>query len=172
MLLVPGLVNGHTACHGALGKGPGRRSRATGGLPVGRFGRQRQRGLADKKLSATLAAVELVRKACTSAFDLFAEFPAPTREGGMDAVAEAYAMAGMRAVVAPMMADRTLYEALPGLTESFPRRCGKRSGACPQHRSSRASRHAGTSSTTGPITAHGCARHSARPSRYTARMIS
>src|SRR4029078_7055557 len=31
-----------------------------------------------------------------------------------------YAEIGMRAVVAPMMADRTLYQALPGLLESLP----------------------------------------------------
>ena len=38
----------------------------------------------------------------------------------MDAVAEAYGEVGMRAVIAPMMADRTLYSALPGLTEALP----------------------------------------------------
>ncbi len=60
-----------------------------------------------------------MRKGCTAAFDLFVEIPAPTVDG-VDAVAEAYAAVGMRAVVAPMMADRTLYQALPGLIESFP----------------------------------------------------
>ena len=43
----------------------------------------------------------------------------PSREG-IDAVAEAYADVGMRAVLAPMMADRTLYDALPGLMEALP----------------------------------------------------
>lgn len=118
-LLVPGLVNGHTHSHGALGKGlVGDR------VPLevflsGASAVSGHRGVADKKLSATLSAVELVRKGCTAAFDLFVEFPFPTREG-MDAVAEAYDAVGIRAVVAPMMADRTLYQALPGLTESFP----------------------------------------------------
>lgn len=73
----------------------------------------------DKRLSATLSAVELVRKGCTSAFDLFVEVPCPSRDG-LDAVAEGYAAVGIRAVIAPMMADRTLYQALPGLTESLP----------------------------------------------------
>ena len=34
---------------------------------------------------------------------------------GIAAVADAYAQAGMRAVIAPMMADMTFYEAIPGL---------------------------------------------------------
>src|SRR5262249_60706075 len=69
--------------------------------------------------SATLTAVELVHKGCTAAYDLFVEYPVPSREG-LDAVAGAYGTVGMRAVIAPMMADHTLYEALPGLTESLP----------------------------------------------------
>jgi guanine deaminase len=118
-LLVPGLVNGHTHSHGALGKGlVGDR------LPLevflaGAGAANGNRTLEDKRLSATLSAVELVRKGCTAAFDLFLEIPCLSRDG-VDAVAEAYAAVGMRAVVAPMMADRTLYQALPGLIESFP----------------------------------------------------
>ncbi len=118
-LLVPGLVNAHTHSHGALGKGlVGDRVplevflSGAGAINGGR-------GLEDKHLSATLSAVELVRKGCTAAFDLFVEVPSPTREG-LDAVAGAYAAVGMRAVIAPMIADRTLYQALPGLIESFP----------------------------------------------------
>jgi guanine deaminase len=118
-LLVPGLVNGHTHSHGALGKGlVGDRVplevflSGAGAISGGR-------GLEDKRLSATLSAVELVRKGCTAAFDLFTEIPAPTLDG-VNAVAEAYATVGLRAVVAPMMADRTLYQALPGLIDSFP----------------------------------------------------
>ncbi len=37
-----------------------------------------------------------------------------------DAVAEAYRTVGMRAVIAPMVADMTLYEAIPGLAEAVP----------------------------------------------------
>ena len=118
-LLVPGLVNAHTHSHGALGKGLiGDR------VPLevflsGTGAVNGSRNLDDKRLSATLSAVELVRKGCTAAFDLFVEIPLPTRDG-LDAVAEAYATVGMRAVIAPMMADRTLYQALPGLIESLP----------------------------------------------------
>ena len=77
------------------------------------------RTLADKRLSATLTAIELVRKGCTAAYDLYVEYPLPSREG-MDAVAEAYAEVGMRATLAPMMADHSLYDALPGLMDALP----------------------------------------------------
>jgi len=118
-LLVPGLVNGHTHAHGGLGKGavgdrvPLEVFLSASGVING------SRTIEDKRLSATLTAVELVRKGCTAAYDLFVEYPVPSREG-LDAVAEAYGTVGMRAVIAPMMADRTLYEALPGLIESLP----------------------------------------------------
>ena len=118
-LLIPGLVNGHTHGHGALGKGlVGDRvplevfltaSGATNG----------NRSIEDKRLTTQLTAVELIRKGCTACYDLFVEIPAPSREG-LEAVASAYAEVGMRAVVAPMVADRSLYQALPGLIESLP----------------------------------------------------
>src|SRR5262245_30766771 len=118
-LLVPGLVNGHTHGHGGLGKGA-----VADRVPLEVFlsasgAINGSRTVEDKRLSATLTAVELVRKGCTAAYDLFVEYPVPSREG-MDAVAEAYGVVGMRAVIAPMMADRTLYSALPGLMEALP----------------------------------------------------
>ena len=51
--------------------------------------------------------------------DYAVEFAGPSREG-ISAVARAYRDAGMRAVVAPMIADRTIYQALPGLLDAFP----------------------------------------------------
>jgi guanine deaminase len=50
---------------------------------------------------------------------MFAEFPLPTAEG-VEAVARAYSEAGMRAVIAPMTADKSIYEAIPGLAEALP----------------------------------------------------
>src|SRR5437870_1637324 len=38
----------------------------------------------------------------------------------LDAGARAYGDVGIRAVVAPMMADRTFYQALPGLLDAIP----------------------------------------------------
>ena len=58
-------------------------------------------------------------KGCTAVYDLTAEFPSPSVEG-LSACADAYRDAGMRAVVAPMVADRTFYEAVPGLIEALP----------------------------------------------------
>src|SRR5262249_11001261 len=118
-LLVPGLVNGHTHGHGGLGKGavgdrvPLEVFLSAGGAING------NRSIDDKRLSATLTCIELVRKGCTAAYDLFIEYPIPTREG-MDAVAAAYAEVGMRGTIAPMMADHTLYSALPGLMQALP----------------------------------------------------
>jgi 5-methylthioadenosine/S-adenosylhomocysteine deaminase len=118
-LLAPGLVNGHTHAHGALGKGlVGDR------VPLEVFlsasaGINGNRGAEDKYLGAALSAVEMVRRGCTAAYDLCVEFPLPSVEG-INAVAQAYHDVGMRAVVAPMMADRSLFQALPGLIDSMP----------------------------------------------------
>jgi 5-methylthioadenosine/S-adenosylhomocysteine deaminase len=38
----------------------------------------------------------------------------------MDAMAEAYAEVGLRAVIAPMVADRTVWDAVPGLRDALP----------------------------------------------------
>ncbi len=58
------------------------------------------------------------RKGCTAAYDLYYEYPVLSIDG-MDAVAEAYAEVGMRAVIAPMVADHSLYEA-PDCAMRFP----------------------------------------------------
>jgi 5-methylthioadenosine/S-adenosylhomocysteine deaminase len=117
-LIIPGLVNAHTHSHGALGRG-GVEDRATlemflAGAPALNGGRTAH----DLYLSAALSAVELIRKGCTACFDLTVELPGVTVDG-LHAVGQAYVDAGIRAVVAPMVADRTLYQALPGLLEAF-----------------------------------------------------
>jgi len=118
-LVIPGLVNSHTHAHGGLGKGA-----VSDRLPLevfltGSGALNGSRTLEDKYLSAQLSAVEMVRKGCTAAYDLFVEYPVPSKEG-IDAVASAYRDVGMRAVIAPMMADRTLYQAYPGLVDALP----------------------------------------------------
>ncbi len=117
-LLLPGLVNAHTHAHGTLGRGFGDRWNLELLLNVAPAVSGR-RTVEDKYLSAALGAVEMVSKGCTACYDLAVEFPAPTPEG-VAAVAQAYADVGMRAVVAPMIADRTLYEAMPGLLDAIP----------------------------------------------------
>jgi guanine deaminase len=118
-LLVPGLVNAHTHGHGTLARGlPGDRVPLELLLTLA-AGLGDHRTREDKYLSAQLAAVEMIRRGCTAFYDLYFEFPAPTVDG-VHAAAQAYLDVGIRAVLAPMMADRTLYQALPGLMEALP----------------------------------------------------
>jgi cytosine/adenosine deaminase-related metal-dependent hydrolase len=118
-LLIPGLVNAHTHAHGTLARGRlDDRATLEVLLTLGASSNA-SRTVEDKYLSAQLSAIEMVRKGCTACYDLFAELPAPTPEG-VHAVARAYVDVGMRAVVAPMMADLTLYQALPGLLGALP----------------------------------------------------
>ena len=141
-LVIPGLVNAHTHAHGGLGKG------AVGDrLPLELFltgsgALNGSRTLEDKYLSAQLSAAEMVKKGCTAAYDLFVEYPGPSIEG-IDAVARAYRDVGMRAVIAPMMSDRTLYQAYPGLIEALPessREVARRAATAPYAESLRACR--------------------------------
>lgn len=124
MMLMPGLINAHTHGHGSLGKGLGDRWTLEHLLHAGP-GINGQRTLEDKKLSTQLNAAEMVLKGCTAAYDLYIEFPAPTLEG-MHAVAQGYEDVGIRSTIAPMMADHTLYTAIPELLAVFPDAAQKR----------------------------------------------
>ncbi|HWD59667.1 MAG TPA: amidohydrolase family protein [Stellaceae bacterium] len=126
-LIHPGLVNAHTHSHGNLGKGMGdcwplELLLTAAPMLTG------HRGTEDLRLSAQIGAIEMMLKGCTACYDLFFEWPVPTREG-MVAVAGAYAELGMRAVVAPMVADRSFFEAIPGLAEALPAALRERVGA-------------------------------------------
>jgi guanine deaminase len=123
-LIMSGLINAHTHGHGSLAKGLGDRWTLELLLNAGPW-ISGSRSLDDLHLSARLNAAEMIRKGCTAAYDLYAEFPLPTAEG-MAAVARAYAEVGMRAVVAPMMADRLFFEAIPGLMDALPSGLRKR----------------------------------------------
>jgi guanine deaminase len=118
-LVLPGLVNAHTHAHGGLGKGAVADRAPLEVFLTASGAINGNRTIQEKYLSAKLSAVEMVRKGCTASYDLFVEYPLPSQEG-IYAVARAYQDVGMRAAVAPMMADRTLYDAYPGLTESMP----------------------------------------------------
>src|SRR6266481_7458916 len=118
-LLIPGLINAHTHSHGALNRGAVDDKVSLEMFLTGAGASARSRGVEDKYLSAALSAAEMIRKGCTACFDLSVELPGPSREG-ISAVARAYRDAGMRAVVAPMIADRTIYQALPGLLDALP----------------------------------------------------
>src|SRR5881409_3430482 len=116
-LLHSGLINAHTHAHGNLAKGMGDRWTLELLLTAGPW-ISGGRSLDDKYLSAKLGAVEMVLKGCTACYDLPFEWPAPTPEG-LEAVGRAYAEVGMRAVLAPMVADRTFFEAIPALMEAL-----------------------------------------------------
>jgi len=117
-LLQPGLINAHTHAHGNLAKGMGDLWTLELLLTAGPWisGARTQ---AERQLSAKIGAVEMVLKGCTAAYDLPLEFPAPTLEG-LEAVGRGYAEVGLRAVVAPMVADRSFFEAIPGLLGALP----------------------------------------------------
>jgi guanine deaminase len=118
-LLIPGLISAHTHSHGALNRGAVDDRVSLEMFLTGAGASTRSRGTNDKYLSAALSAAEMIRKGCTACFDLSVEFLGPSQEG-IAAVASAYRDAGMRAVVAPMIADRTIYQALPGLQDALP----------------------------------------------------
>jgi len=117
-LMHPGLVNGHTHGHGGLAKAMGDRWTLelllTAAPWIGG-----SRTDEDKYLSTFVGAAEMLLKGCTACYDLTFEFPAPS-QSGLGACVRAYADAGMRAVVAPMVADVTFFEAIPGLMEALP----------------------------------------------------
>lgn len=117
-LLLPGLVNAHTHAHGTLARGSGDRWSLERLLNAGPWLNGR-RTAEDRHLGALLGAVEMVTNGCTAAYDLTVDLPLPTLEG-VEAVAEAYAAVGLRAVVAPMLADHSVYEAVPGLRDALP----------------------------------------------------
>jgi guanine deaminase len=117
-LIHPGLVNAHTHAHGNLAKGMGDRWTLELLLTAAPW-ITGNRTPDDIHLTAQLGALEMVLKGCTAAYDLFVEFPLPTRDG-VAQVASAYQEVGMRAVIAPMVANRTFFEAIPGLMDALP----------------------------------------------------
>src|SRR4051812_2135744 len=116
--LMPGLVNGHNHAQTNLTKGLFDRYTLELYLNAMPWATGR-RTLEDKYLSARIGAAEMARKGCTAGYDMFAEFPLPSVEG-VEAVARAYSEVGVRAAIAPMMADRGFYEAIPGLADALP----------------------------------------------------
>jgi cytosine/adenosine deaminase-related metal-dependent hydrolase len=117
-LIIPGLINTHTHGHANLMKGVADRWTLEASLTNGPWlGGGRDPGI--MYLSTLLGAVDMILKGCTACFDLVYEFPRPSAEG-IAAVARAYSDAGMRAVLAPMIADRSLFQAIPGLAQSLP----------------------------------------------------
>jgi 5-methylthioadenosine/S-adenosylhomocysteine deaminase len=117
-LIIAGLINAHTHGHGGLSKGIGDLWSLELLLNAGPW-ISGHRTDEDRYLSTLLSAAEMIRKGCTSCYDLAAMLPVPTVDG-LQAVSRAYSDLGMRAVVSPMIADRSFYQAIPGLLDAFP----------------------------------------------------
>ncbi|OYX13479.1 MAG: hypothetical protein B7Z15_07145, partial [Rhizobiales bacterium 32-66-8] len=112
-LLIPGLVNAHTHSHLAFAKGIQDRWNLELHLNAGPWSNVLL-SHAHRRLATLLSAAEMISKGCTAAYDLHFEIPEPTLEG-MQTVADAYGEAGMRVLIAPMLADRSIWQAIPGL---------------------------------------------------------
>ncbi|MGY4709161.1 amidohydrolase family protein [Mycolicibacterium sp. CBM1] len=109
-LVIPGLVNAHTHSHTALARGAARAWTLEASLLNGGWmAAPRCEELAE--LAAVLTATELIASGCTGAFDLLAQTGGPD-PAGCYAAARGYARAGLRTVLAPMVADRTVHEAI------------------------------------------------------------
>jgi 5-methylthioadenosine/S-adenosylhomocysteine deaminase len=118
MLLHPGLINAHTHSHGNLARGMGDRWTLELLLTAGPWMSGNRTG-EDKYLSTLIGASEMLLKGCTACYDLAFELPMPSVDG-MQAAAQAYQDAGMRAVLAPMVANLSFFEAIPGLLAALP----------------------------------------------------
>ena len=115
---IPGLVNAHTHSHNALSKGYGDAWTLELLLNHGPALNAR-RTSEDHYWAALLNGLEMLKSGATAAYDLVIHQPAPTIDT-LAAVVLAYRDLGLRAVVAPAIADRPFYEIVPGLVESLP----------------------------------------------------
>lgn len=112
-LALPGLVNAHTHGHANFARGLADRWTLEMSLVSGPW----VSGPRDPEaiyLSTLLGALDMLSRGITSCYDLVLEGFGPTIEG-IAAVAAAYRDAGMRAILCPLVADRTLFQAVPGL---------------------------------------------------------
>ncbi len=117
-MLMPGLINAHTHGHGNLAKGMGDVWTLELLLNAGPY-LNGHRSLEDKYLSGLLGGLDMIRCGTTACYDLMHEFPLPTADG-LAAVARGYSEAGLRVVLAPMVADHSFYQAIPGLIDALP----------------------------------------------------
>ncbi|MEV8267493.1 amidohydrolase family protein [Microbacterium sp. NPDC076911] len=112
-LVVAGFTNGHTHSHSSLLGGIARERTLEESLMNGSW-MASQRSAELTRLSTILGATELLASGCTGVFDLVSHSPAIDREAFL-ATADAYREVGIRATMAPMVADRPLTEAIPAL---------------------------------------------------------
>jgi guanine deaminase len=117
-IVLPGLVNAHTHAHNNLLKTLADNWTLEDLLnygPAMNSGRTPE----DHYLSTAIGAIEMLKTGCTAAYDLFMALPAPSVEA-VEAVGRAYIDVGLRAVIAPAVADIVFYRAVPDLLELLP----------------------------------------------------
>ncbi|WP_300683446.1 amidohydrolase family protein [Nocardioides sp.] len=114
-LIMPGLVNGHTHSHTLPVRGVLRQATLEDSL-LGAAWMAGPRPAELSELSAIIAATEMVASGATGAFDLLGQTGGPEPEG-LWAAARGYASVGLRTVIAPMVADRSVHEAVPVIGE-------------------------------------------------------
>jgi guanine deaminase len=117
-IVLPGLINAHTHAHNNLLKTLADNWTLEDLLnhgPAMSSGRTPE----DHYVSTAIGAIEMLKTGCTAAYDLFMALPAPSVEV-IEAVGRAYIDVGLRAVIAPAVADRVFYRVVPDLLELLP----------------------------------------------------
>ncbi|MGB8038000.1 MAG: amidohydrolase family protein [Pseudolabrys sp.] len=114
-LVIPGLINAHTHGRENLLKG------LIDNRPLEPWLLQLaaltdERSPEDQYVSVALGAVEMLKHGVTAAYELFTNIPTITPEA-VAAVLGAYRDVGLRAVVAPCVADIPYHRTIPGLVE-------------------------------------------------------
>ena len=118
-LIHPGLVNAHTHGHGNLAKGMGDRWTLELLLTAAPW-------ISGNRSARGQLSVDPARRGRDGAEGLHRLLRSVLRMAGAEPPtgwrwsASAYAEVGMRAVIAPMVADRSFYEAIPGLADALP----------------------------------------------------
>ena len=169
-LVHPGLINAHMHGHGNLAKGMGDRWTLELLLAAGPW-ITGGRTLEDKYLSTYVGAIEMLLKGCTACYDLTVEFPLPTVEG-LEACGRAYSDAGMRAVLAPMVAELSFYGLFRACWMHCRRRCRRRSSGYGLRPATRRSMRCASRCRAGNSIARQFAPRSRQPFRTIAPTIS
>jgi cytosine/adenosine deaminase-related metal-dependent hydrolase len=118
MLVIPGFCNAHTHTHNVLARGlfdTGRLEQLINIQPPA----SKNRSAEDTYWAASLNALSNVKSGVTSVCEQFFSLPEVSLDH-VDAVVRAYSDIGLRATVAPLLADRPLWPLLPGLLGSLP----------------------------------------------------
>ena len=110
-IVMPGLINGHCHSYTSLLKG------TIDGVPLDIYmlyviAAGAGRTAREVEVSALVDSIAMIRTGTTAIIDHFSHRPAVTEEA-LDAVAGAFAESGLRAVIAPMFADRSYLDTVP-----------------------------------------------------------